>query len=197
MPKPWMVASLLIVAMLSTDAVAVVDPDLNIYEDQEEIYPGWLCVDCRDPAEYPNDFAAFAYNAYWGEDPWAFSSELGIPFRVYNLQLQWVVVWFEKFLFDMPSLLPNTMEIHVRLQTGEILTFTVVQGGPDLPVGGEPSIVEPGGCSCGGGGTEEDYDEGDGYEEPDDFEYPEPDGVVEIVDPNEDGDFPPWEEVEL
>ena len=196
--RPWKVVMLIVVTLLSTDALAIDRRDnYDIYEDEPDIYPGWLCQECRDPAEHPEDFAAFAYNAYFGEDAWAFGSDLGIPFRVYNFKLQWVAIWFENFLFDMPSLLPNTMEIHLRLQTGEVVTFTVVQGGPDLPVGGVTTIAEPGGCSCGGGGGEEDYDELDDYEEPEDFEPPEYNGIVEIVDPNNDGEFPPWEEVEL
>ena len=200
MSKPWKVVTLLVVTLLSPGAFAIdLDrrDDHNIYEDEPTIYPGWLCVDCRDAGEHPGDFAAFAYNAYFGEDPWAFGSQLGIPFRVYNLELQWVAIWFENVLFDLPSLLPNTMEIHVRLQTGEVVTFTVVQGGPDLPVGGDDPVSDPGGCGCGGGGSEDDHDEFDEFEEPWDFESPEPDGIVEIVDPNDDGEFPPWEEVEL
>lgn len=197
MSRPWKVVTLLFVTLLSTDVFAVDRrEDHDIYEDEPYIYPGWLCEDCRDPEAYPGDFAAFAYNAYFGENPWAFSSELGIPFRVYNPSLQWVAIWFENFFFDMPSLLPNTMEIHVRLRTGEVVTFTVVQGGPDLPVGGETATGEPGGCGCAGGGSEDDYDEFDDYEEPEFFEPTAPDGIVEIVDPNDDGEFPPWE-VEL
>ena len=196
--RPWKVVTLLGVTLLSTDALAIDRRDnYDIYEDEPGIYPGWLCPECRNPLEYPEDFSAFAYNAYFGEDPWAFGSDLGIPFRVYNLDLQWVAIWFENFLFDMPSLLPNTMEIHVRLRTGEVVTFTVVQGGPDLPVGGVTTIAEPGGCSCGDGGGGEDYDEFGDHEEPEDFEPPEYDGVVEIVDPGDDGEYPPWEEVEL
>ncbi len=107
-----------------------------------------------------------------------------------------MVVWFENFLFDMPSLLPNTMEIHVRLRTGEIITFTVVQGGPDLPVGGEVPPTAPEGCGCGGGeeGGEDAEDVADG----EDYEASEPayTGNVEIVDPDDDGNFPEWD-VEL
>lgn len=195
MSKPWKVVTLLVVALLSTDAIAIDRRDRHdIYEDEPDIYPGWLCEACRDPGEYPGDFAAFAYNAYFGDDPWAFSSGLGIPFRVYNRDLQWVVIWFENFLFDMPSLLPNTLDVHVRLRTGEVVTFTVVQGGPDLPVGDAASAPDTDNCGCGGG--EDEHDEFDEFEEPEDFEPPEPDGVVEIVDPNDDGEFPPWE-VEL
>ena len=199
MLKPWMVMALLCATLWSTDALSIDGrDDHDIYDDEPYIYPGWLCDDCRDPGEHPADFAAFAYNAYWGEYPWAFGSELGIPFRVYNLQLQWVAIWFEDVLFDMPSLLPNTMEIHLRLQTGEVITLTVVQGGPDLPVGDGTGPVQSGGCSCGGGGNEDDdefdeFDEFDGFEE---FEEDEPTGIVEIVDPNDDGEFPDWE-VEL
>jgi hypothetical protein len=195
MSTPWKVVTLLLVTLLSTDANAIDRrDDYDIYDDEPYIYPGWLCPECRDPAEFPGDFAAFAYNAYFGDGLWAFGSELGIPFRVYNLELQWVVIWFESVLFDLPSLLPDTMDVRLRLPTGEIITFTVVQGGPDLPVGGDTSVQETEGCGCGGGGSDED-DEFDEFDEDDEFggfEGYEPEGVVEIVDPDEDGEFPEW-----
>ncbi|HSG59544.1 MAG TPA: hypothetical protein VLA06_08440 [Woeseiaceae bacterium] len=194
MGTAWKAMALALITLLSTDARALDRPeDRDIYEDDGYSYPGWLCTACRDPADYPADFAAFAYNAYWGSDNWAFSSRLGIPFRVYNLEGQWVVVWFEDLFFDLPSLLPNTMEIRIRLETGEIITITVVQGGPDLPVG-DDTAAEPAGCECDG---EESEDAEDGID--DDFvdEYYgwdewEPEGYVEIIDPDENGDFPEW-----
>ena len=133
MTTPWKVTALALVALLGTDAQALDRPeDHDIYEDDGYLYPGWLCAACRDPADYPEDFAAFAYNAYWGTDNWAFSSRLGIPFRVYNLQGQWVAVWFEDVFLDVPSLLPNTMDIRIRLETGEIVTIRPSGNAPEL-----------------------------------------------------------------
>ena len=63
-----------------------------MFEEDGRLYPGWLCEWCQTPANY----AAFAYNAYWGDNPWAWGSILGIPFRVYNLDGEWVGIWFEK-----------------------------------------------------------------------------------------------------
>lgn len=190
MRTPWKVMALCLFALLSMDARAIDLPDEDdIYEVDDYIYPGWLCEACRDPIEHPEDFAAFAYNAYWGEELWAFGSELGIPFRVYNLRLQWAVIWFEDFFFDGVSLLPNTMDIRVRLETGQIITITVIQGGPDLPVNPDSTESAPGGCGCGGG--DEEVGDIEEYAEPEtDLDLS---GHVEIVDPDENGEFPEWE----
>lgn len=201
----------LVVLLASTNVAAIELPEWSwrggffgdptegdVFSD-EPGHPGYACVACRDPEEFPVDFAAFAYNGYLGENPWMFESQLGIPFRVYNLEMQWVVVWFEKLLFDSPTLLPDTVEVHLRLPTGEIIVVTVLQSGPDLQVGisDAPADTEPVSCSCGGTGG--GGDDGD-YADPDDYEPPEiepMDGVVEILDPDENGDFPGWEEEEL
>lgn len=116
------------------------DPD-DVFDDDVRI-PGYLCDKCRDPAEYPMDFVAVAYNGYFGEDPWMRDSQLGIPFRIYNLAGQWVVVWFEGVVFDVATLLPDTMNVRLRMPDGRILTFTVLQGGPDLPIG-DPNPTPP------------------------------------------------------
>lgn len=197
----WKLMALAIFSVMCAQGQAFERLDDNeIYNDDDDFYPGWICEACRDPAEYPEDYAAFAYNAYFGEAAWAFGAELGIPFRVYSREATWVVIWFEDFLWDGVSLLPNTMDVRIRLETGEIVTITVLQGGPDLPVGDETSgTTDP--CSCGSGGgaseDEEDHSEyADDAEEDFHWEEPEYEGFVEIVDPDENGDFPEWE-VEL
>lgn len=176
-------------------------PEGDVYGSGPGHYPGYFCDDCRDPAEYPMDFAAFAYNGYWGDDPWMLSSQLGMPFRIYNAEMQWVAAWFEQVLFGAPlSLLPDTMDVLVRLETGQVLTFTVIQGGPDLPVGSQEPYPDArtttGSCTCADGAAGGEAD--DDYVEPDEFELPwvqdEVSGTVEIIDPEEDGEFPPWEE---
>jgi len=171
------------------------NPDYGDIFDEDNFHPGVMCDECRDPHEHPMDFAAAAYNSHYGEDAWLRGSRLGIPFRIYNLKLQWVVVWFEGVAFDGISFLPNTMTIHVRLQDGRIVVFSVIQGGPDLPVG-DPNPEPPVGsdnCSCGdeGGGGAGDDD----YSDPDEG-LPEPLdrwGRVVIEDPDENGEFPEWE----
>jgi len=195
MLKPWKVMALSLLAPLCTDVNALQLRDYDVYADEDYFYPGWYCEECRDPGEYPEDFAAFAYNAYWGEDHWAFGSSLGIPFRVYNSRLQWVVIWFEDFFLDRISLLPNTMEIHIRLETGQVITITVIQGGPDLPINEGSADPDAGSCSCGGDDTD-GMDEYDYAEDIDDYEEPDAGsdfvGFVDIVDPDEDGNFPDW-----
>jgi len=173
-------------------------PDGDVFADSGEIYPGYMCDECRDPSEHSMDFVAVAYNGYFGDNQWMWGSQLGVPFRIYNLDMQWVVVWFEGIVFDSITLLPDTMDVRVRLPNGQILTFTVIQGGPDLPVGDPHPEPPPNSvnCSCGGDGggsdDEDDYPDGDDYE-PEEPEEPEYSGVVEIWDPDEDDEFPEWE----
>jgi hypothetical protein len=65
-----------------------------------------------------------------------------------------------------------------------------------MPVG-DPDNSVPGGttpcyCSSGGAGNgDDDYEE---PEEIEDIEFDDPVGYVDIVDPDEDGNFPEWEE---
>jgi len=152
-------------------------PDGDVFEDDGQLYPGWLCEWCQTPANY----AAFAYNAYWGENPWAWDSVLGIPFRVYNLDAEWVVIWFEDFLLDMPSLLPDTIMVRVRRRSGEIITFEYVQGGPDLPTADAATSSSGGGGTTVNGGLDLPYTSGST-------------GVVAIIDPDPDGTFPTFDE---
>ncbi len=159
-------------------------------------YPGYVCDECRSPPpDFPMDFAAVASNEFFGDNPWLRQSNLGMPFRVYNLQREYVVIWFEGLLFDIPSLLPNLMDIRVRLENGQVITITVLQNGPELPVGEIPTGPEfdSNDSDDDGGG---DGDEDDDYEEPDDYEFEEPEhnGVVDIEDPDENDEFTDWED---
>jgi len=165
----------------------------DVFTDNGELYPGYGCLDCRDPEAFPVDFAAFAYNGFWGENPWMRETRLGIPFRIYNRELGWVVAWFEDVYLDSFTFLPDTMQIHVRLPSGQILTFTVLQGGPDMPVGDQDSDSGSD-CGCGGGSSGGEGDDEPATDEGIEWEPPDYDGSVEIVDPDEDGEFPPWEE---
>lgn len=174
--------------------------DIGTGEDTaplDDIPPGILCDRCRDFDEYPMDVVAVIYNAFFGDDPWLFDSNISFPIRVYALDRSWVLVWFEGIFFDVPTLLPDLMDVVVRMPDGQVLRFTLMQGGPDLPFGDPyvpPQPGSAGNCGCGGGGGGDDDD----YEEPEDLEDIEfdddRDGVVDIIDPDEEGDFPEWEE---
>lgn len=124
--------------------------------------PGIICHACRDPSEYPEDYAALIYNGFFGEDPWLSGWRLGLPIRIYDADMNYVLVWFDGVLFDPPSLLPNLMEIHVRLPNGVIVTLIVLQDGPDMPIGGDqngPSGGSTSPCNCDGDGdNDEDED---------------------------------------
>lgn len=166
--------------------------DGDVFTDDGRIYPGYGCLDCRDPEVFPVDFAAFAYNGFWGEYPWMRETRLGVPFRIYNRELGWVAVWFEDVYLDSFTFLPDTMQVHVRLPTGQILTFTVLQGGPDMPVG-DPAPDAESDCGCTGGGSAGEGEDDPVVDESIEWEPPDYAGSVEIVDPDEDGEFPPWE----
>ena len=189
----WMMIVLAVSLCAASARALEMSSDYGVFEDDGGAYPGWFCEACRDPDEHAIDYAAHSYNAYWGEDPWAFESGLGMPFRVYNRDGEWVAVWFEDFLLDSISLLPSTMEVLVRLPSGEIVTFVVLKNGPDMQVG-EPDPVDEsdtGDTSDGGGDDGDDYADDDGVYE---YEETEPTGSVEILDPNDDGEFPEWHE---
>ena len=166
-------------------------PDGDIYA-ADEFFPGHMCEGCRNPESYPVDFAAFTYNTYYGADAWGWELQLGIPFRVYNLAGEWVVIWFENVLLDTYTFLPDTMTIVVRLRNGEILRMEVLEQGPDMPIGTLDSATS---CGCGGGdgGGADDYDDMN-EEEPSDIDNDGPTGVVDIEDPDENGEFPDWAE---
>jgi hypothetical protein len=81
------------------------------------------------------------------------------------------------------------MDVLVRMTDGRVLRFTLLQDGPDIPIGWpyEP----PAGAGTGSEGD-------DDYEEPDEVDeveiYDDCVGVVDIVDPDDEGEFPDWEE---
>jgi hypothetical protein len=166
----------------------------TVYDDG--FFPGIICHACRDPMQYPQDYAAVIYNGFFGENPWLRGWQLGLPIRIYDSHLNYVLVWFEGALFETPSLLPNLLEIRIRLANGVIITLTLLQDGPDMPVG-DPDNSVPGGttpcyCSSGGAGNgDDDYEE---PEEIEDIEFDDPVGYVDIVDADEDGNFPEWDE---
>jgi hypothetical protein len=182
MRRPWMVvvASLLVLSATADVSAQGRHDDGDVFEDDGTIYPGWLCVTCQ----LPRDFAAFAYNAYWSKTAWAWGSQLGIPFRVYNLDGEWVVIWFEDFLFNVPSLLPDTIKIKVRLRSGEIVTIEMVQGQSSVQIGGSGTTSggSGGGINPGGGLWL--------------VVTTRPTGVVAIIDPDPDGTFPAFDQEE-
>jgi hypothetical protein len=159
--------------------------------------PGLLCEDCRDPYDYPMDYVAFGYNAFFGEDPWLFGSEVNWPFRVYNLEREWVNIWFDDVFHFWPSLLPEVLTVMIRFENGRIFRFYVLRDEPSLPVGEQQPEPESESTACGCAGGDDDDDEYTEPEEELEFEERERTGSVEIVDPDEDGDFPPFWEEEL
>jgi len=170
------------------------DPVLS-YDPFDGKYPALVCMECRDPISNNVDFGNFAWNAVWGPnrtiglwDDYA----IGGMLKVVNSQGQYVLVWFSDYLhmFGYPT---NTMLINVRIPNGQVLIYAVLQVGAELPVGeqaGDPWEPEPG---DGGADGEDDPDTGDdsdyGYEPP---ETDPPRGTVEILDPDDNGEYPDW-----
>ena len=155
-------------------------------------FPGIMCHECRDPMQHPEDYAALIYNGFFGDEPWLLGWKLGLPIRIYYAHMDYVLVWFEGALFDTPSLLPNLLDIRMRLPNGVVITLTLLQEGPDMTIG-EPASGDPV-CAPNEGSAGNEDDDYEEREEIEEIEFDEPVGHVEIVDPDEDGEFPDWEE---
>jgi len=156
-------------------------------------YPVLLCLACRDPMSDSVDFGNFAWNAVWGPNrtPGLWDQFApGAMLKVMNAQGQFVLVWFSDYIhmFGYPT---NTMHINVRLPNGQVLTYAVIQVGIELPVGSVAAdTTDPGAGGEGSDGEDDAY-----WNDGADYEYPEPDqpdGIVEILDPDDYGEYPDW-----
>lgn len=156
-------------------------------------YPALLCPACRDPMTNSGDFGNFAWNAVWGPNRthglWDQFAPGGM-LKIMNSQGQFVLVWFSDYIhmFGSPT---NTMHINVRLPNGQVLTYAVIQVGIALPVGSiDANATDPG-----AGGEEPGEEDGADWNDGADYEYSEPDqpeGIVEILDPDDYGEYPDW-----
>ena len=101
-------------------------------------------------------------------------------------------VRFEGLAFDGLTLLPETFDIRIRLESGQVITITVLENGPDMPIG-EPNPGDSGGAEA----DDDEFVDDDYADDSDPFLWEpedEPEGVVEIIDPDEDGYFEDWHE---
>jgi len=179
------------------DSATLVDDAPDYSSDPfDATYPTLSCAACRDPMFYSVDFGNFAWNAVWGPERtigvWDENAPGGM-LRITNPQGQSVLVWFSDYIhmFGYPT---NTMHINVRLPNGQVLTYAVLRVGTVLPVG-ETDYATPGDAGDGNEGAdgEDDPDWHDDADDPHEYDEPDyPSGSVEILDPDDYGEYPDW-----
>lgn len=169
-----------------------------------------MCDACRDPEEYPEDYANFAFNQIYGPDAWL-SFEQADDFFVTNLDNQTVYVDVD-FVFDgltihgfeFPLWPTYVVQITLALPDGDLhkLYRSIFQTGLPVPASPDNAQDDTGDGAWGedggnGGGGEGDDEHGDPDAEDydwDDVEFDGYEGSVSIEDPDENGEFedPEW-----
>ncbi len=164
-----------------------------------------LCSECRDPHDYPDDFANFAFNQIYGPEAWL-SFDQADDFFVTNLDNQRVYVDVDYvFLgvgvegFRFPYWPTNVLKITLALPNGDLISAfrSIFQTSLPVPASNDSNQddANAGSSSSGGGdggGDEDDeeYDDFDAgdyeWEEIEDDDY---EGSTWIEDPDEDGNF--------
>jgi len=165
-----------------------------------------ICVDCRDPEQYPDDFVNFAFNQIYGPDAWLSWDQADDMF-ITNLDLQRVYVDADFVFFgigirgfELPLWPANLLQFTVALPSGRLFTALRSIFLVSLPVPATDDEVadNDGDSGATGSGDEEEDEEDDYYDaEQDDWEEPEIDdyeGFTAIEDPDEDGNYedPDW-----
>ena len=167
-----------------------------------------ICVDCRDPEQYPDDYVNFAFNQIYGPNAWLSWDQADDMF-VTNLDHQRVYIDADFVFFGvgirgfhLPLWPSNLLRFTLALPSGRIFTAlrSIFQTSLPVPTTGT-SIADNGDGSgtTGSGGDDGDEDEENDYfdAESDEWEEPEFDdyeGFTTIEDPDEDGNFeePGW-----
>ena len=158
----------------------------------------FVCADCRDANQHPDDFVNFAFNQAYGPDAWL-TFEQADDFYITNLENQTVYVDID-FVFlgfglqglQLPYWPTNLLQFTLALPNGNIYTVLRSIFLTRLPV---PSS-DDGGVSGGDGGAEGEDEDDDNYDDYDgeEPEYDDYEGTTGIEDPDENGDFddPDW-----
>jgi len=171
-----------------------------------------MCDECRDPLEYPDDYANFAFNQIYGPDAWL-TFEQADDFFITNLENQRVYIDVD-FVFDglnfegiqVPLWPKNLVQITLALPNGDLLKMyrSVFQTSLPVPASEESEPNDAGdsesgedGGSGGGGDGEADDDYGDPDANDHDWDGHEGggyEGTTSIEDPDENGEFeePDW-----
>lgn len=164
-----------------------------------------LCDACRDPHDYPDDYANFAFNQIYGPDAWL-TFEQADDFFVTNLDNQkvyvdadYVFTGFNLQGFYVPLWPLFIMQIQLALPNGDLHTVFRSIFQTSLPVPSSTGNAQDNGntgnvsSSGGGGGDEgeedEDYDSDAEDYDWEDVEIDEYEGTTWIEDPDEYGDF--------
>lgn len=169
-----------------------------------------VCAACRDPHVYPDDFVNFAFNQVYGDESWL-PVEQADDFFVSNLDGQRVYVDVDFVFYGigfrgmrLPLWPRYLLHITLALPNGTIYEAprsvflhplpVPAPGGPAAPADANDST--PSGSNHNGHHDDEDPEDED-YNDLDDFEWEdpeidEPEGIVEIEDPDENGEFEDW-----
>ena len=167
--------------------------------------PVIVCTDCRDPQDHPEDFINFGFNQIIGPNAWMTFGQAD-NFYVANLELQTVYIDVD-FVFtgigiqglQLPLWPRYMLQFTIALPDGTVLTVIRSTNLAPLPVPASPPGPPEGGDDtsssgdAGAGGDDGDEEDGD-YADADDTEWEEPEtddpaGIVDIEDPDENGDF--------
>lgn len=157
-----------------------------------------FCGECRNPLRYPDDWANFAFNQVYGEEAWMDFDEADDFFivnrnrdRVY-VDVDYVMKGFNLFGKELPLWPKNKLQIELALPNGRIVTYIRSIFMHPLPVPAGDNEIGGSGRdrSDGSGGDAGEAD--DDHDRADDYDHPEVErnGIVDIVDPDEDGEFP-------
>jgi hypothetical protein len=157
-----------------------------------------FCDECRDPLRYPDDWANFAFNQVYGDEAWMDFDKADDFFlvnrngdRVY-VDVDYVMKGFRFLGQELPIWPKNKVLIELALPNGRIVTYlrSIFMHPLPVPSGPDPDHNSDSESSGGSGGSAGEGD--DDYEDLDDYEHPEVEnhGFVDIVDPDEDGEFP-------
>ena len=158
----------------------------------------FVCADCRDANQHPDDFVNFSFNQAYGPDAWL-TFEQADDFYITNLDNQTVYVDID-FVFlgfgfqglELPFWPTNLLQFTLALPNGNIYTVLRSIFLTRLPV---PSS-DDGGVSGGDGGAEGEDEDDDNYDDYDgeESEYDDYEGTTGIEDPDEYGNFeePEW-----
>lgn len=154
------------------------------------------CERCRNPYEHPDDYVNFAYGQVYGDDGWM-NFDQADDFYITNpdgflvyADVDFIMQGPALFGLRLPMWPTNVIQISLALPNGDIYTTrrSVFYRTLPVPTSQDPAPGDPGGTDNDGG------DEGvdDPYDDDEEWELPEIErnGIVEIEDPDENGDFP-------
>lgn len=157
-----------------------------------------FCQACRDPYDHPEDWANFAFNQVYGDQAWM-DFDQADDFFLYNrtgdrvyVDVDYIMKGFRLFGQNLPLWPRNKLRIEVVLPNGKIRAYIRSIFMHPLPVPAPDNDKRPGRNLRDTDGDQNDREADDDFGDPDDYEHPdvEREGIVDIVDPDEDGEFP-------